>query len=401
MSILFAFTPRDGAVAEWYYARTPNEVISVPAEELSSHKADRIVWLVPGTDVLLSEVEATTRSVADLRVAGLYQLEDDLSEQVSRLHIALGDKSTEQPSMRDVAVISRARLDGILAQVNEYPEEIAAAIELVPETSLFKATGTPFIYDGDDRVLLGDGLGFAEAVDPALAPDLLPALIHQMAVKTADIYTGSHAVLPAIQMPATFTGTDIEPISFAQFVSSPLLAGEGINLRQAEYAPKRQLKIGVSGWTGTMVLAGLVFVAWIGVSAVSVFQLQSETDKLYERMVDAYTNAYPSEGAVADPRRAVAQKLGATANGSSGPGFIDLASVFYAGLREVEGVQLDGFSYDQSTGRLTATLRFSGYQDRDQLKQIFDRQGVPITLGGARQENGMLVGEAILGDVIS
>lgn len=401
MSILFAITPREGAPPEWYFARTPNDVTPVSEETLSDHRADRTVWLVPGTNVSLAEVEVTARSAADQRVAALYQLEDELSEQVNRLHIAIGPKRVDQSQQRDVAVISQKHMDEIMSRLEAYPPEFAANVEVVPETSLFQMTGAPVIYDGDERLIVSDGNNEVLAVDPTIGHDLLPALLHQLNIGAADVYSGRSALLPGIQLPAQFVATDVEPVSFAQFVSSPLLAGEGIDLRQAEYAPKRQFKIGISGWTSTLALAGAAFAIWLVASAVGVAQLESETDSIYDDMVSAYTQMYPEDGAVTDPRRAVALKLGDTSSGAGGTGFIDLAAVFYAGIREVEGVELDGYSYDQSTGRLTATLRFSGYQDRDQLKQIFDRQGVPITLGGARQDNGALVGEAILGGSLS
>lgn len=401
MSILFAITPREGAAPQWYFARTPNEVTPVADDALGDHRADRTVWLVPGTDVSLADIDVTARSAADQRIAALYQLEDELSEQVSRLHIAIGPKRADQLQQRDAAVISQKRMDEILGQLDLYPAEFSANVEVVPETSLFRMTGAPVIYDGDDRLIVSDGANEVLAIDPVVGHDLLPALVHQLSIGSADVYSGSSALLPGIQLPAQFVATEIEPISFAQFVSSPLLAGEGIDLRQAEYAPKRQFRIGISGWTSTLVLAGAAFAIWLVASMVSVAQLESETDSIYDGMVSAYAESFPDEGTVDDPRRAVALKLGDATSGAGTTGFIDLAAVFYAGIREVEGVELDGYSYDQSTGRLTATLRFSGYQDRDQLKQIFDRQGVPITLGGARQDNGALVGEAILGGSLS
>ena len=401
MSVLFAVSPKHEAMPEWYFARDPLTVERVATAEIGSIKADRVVWLVPGTETLIAKIESSARTMADLRVASLYELEDEVSQQVNTLHIAIGEKRVDQPQYRDVAVISRPLMTGILAHLDDYPAEFISRVEFVPETSLFKANGMPFIYDGDGRLLLCDGENYADAVDPVIAADLLPALIHQSEISEAEVFSGAEPVLPGIQLPANFKSLAAEPMRFVEFVASPLIAGEGLNLRQAEFAPKRNMKIGVSGWTSSLILAAAACLIWLGVSFVSVMQLNAETDRLYDRMIAAYASAFPEESPVTDPRRAVAAKLGDLPGAQSGVSFIDLASVFYAGVREVEAVELDGFSYDKSSGRLTATLRFSSYQDRDQLKQFFDTQGIPITLGGARQEGGMLVGEAIIGEAIS
>ena len=401
MSVLFAIQPDGLSAPEWYLARTPGEVELIPADLIETVQADRIVWLVAGTDVFLSEIEAAARSVEELRTAGLYQLEDELSQPVSSQHLALGPKDPVKPGARHAAVISLNRLSEILDQLSDYSEEFASRVELIPETSLITGSGGSVIYDGDDRLLVSNGIAPALAIEPKLASILLPALLHQLDVTEIDVYESSQPVVPQAPLPAELILNAAGQISYPRFISSPLLDGAGINLRQGRFAPKRKMKIGISGWTGTFALAGLALAVWLGSLGLSVVQLNSETDRLYDEMRSAYAAAFPREGDVLDPRRAVVSKLQGAGAGSGMPSFIELASAFYTGVRSVEGVELDGFSYDRSTGRLTATLRFSGYQDRDALKQTFDRQGIPIQLGGARQENGMLVGEAILGGAIS
>ena len=401
MSVLFAIPSDEQSFPDWYLSHTPNEVEPVSIDRVEQIKADRVVWLVPGTDVFLAEVEATARSATDLRTAALYQLEDDVSEPVAKLHIALGALKTGTTSRRLAAVISRVHMDLLSETLTGFGDGFASKIEFVAETSLFSETGVPFIYDGDDRLLLGSGDSSPVAIDPVLGADLLPALIHQFELSEADVSQGSAPVLSQVQLPANFAAGERRAQSFAQFVSSPLLGGEGINLRQGEFSPKSKLKFGVSGWTSSLVLAGSAFAIWLASLGVSVVQLNAQGDRLYREMVDAYAATYPDEGRVTDPRRAISAKLAAMPGAAAGPSFIEMSSAFYTGLNGVEGVELERFSFDAETGRLTATLRFSGYQDREQLKQIFDDKGVPIMLGGARQENGAIVGEAILGESVS
>ncbi len=117
MSVLFAIQPDGLSAPEWYLARTPGEVELIPADLIETVQADRIVWLVAGTDVFLSEIEAAARSVEELRTAGLYQLEDELSQPVSSQHLALGPKDPVKPGARHAAVISLNRLSEILQRI--------------------------------------------------------------------------------------------------------------------------------------------------------------------------------------------------------------------------------------------------------------------------------------------
>ena len=113
-------------------------------------------------------------------------------------------------------------------------------------------------------------------------------------------------------------------------------------------------------------------------------------------MVTAYSRAFPEEGRVVDPSRSVALKM-RNAPGGSGASFVELSAALYAGLEEVEGVSLQSLTFDRTSGQITASLQFAGYESRDQLRDSFERRGLRLELGGARQEGGVIVGEASFG----
>ena len=57
MSVLFAVSPKHDAMPEWYFARDPLTVERVATDEIGFIKADRVVWLVPGTETLIAKIE--------------------------------------------------------------------------------------------------------------------------------------------------------------------------------------------------------------------------------------------------------------------------------------------------------------------------------------------------------
>ncbi|MAP95825.1 MAG: hypothetical protein CMK07_12815, partial [Ponticaulis sp.] len=126
MSVLFAFCPEGFGLPEWYLTKSPNEVDAIPLDELGRVSADRVVWLIPGTDVHLANIEATARSMADLRTMALFQLEDDISQAVSAMHIAIGPKSPANPNLRPAALVSRSDMQSWLLSLDDLPEEFAS-----------------------------------------------------------------------------------------------------------------------------------------------------------------------------------------------------------------------------------------------------------------------------------
>lgn len=393
MSVLFALLKAD-AQPDWYLAHSAHDIEQLELSELDRVRADRVALIVPGMDVFLAEITASTRSMSDLRTAALFQLEDDLSQSVSSLHIAIADRSGDKSTARRVAVVDRVHMPVWMELGDSLPDMLREKVEFIPVTSLF-ADVSPFLYDGDGHVVLAAGHTAFE-VDPALATDIVPALAQQMELTDVRRIEGASPVLSSIALSETST-IDETSVSFDSLLAGPLLSGKGLDLRQGEFARRSSAAFNVRGWGISMGLAAAACLVWFISLGFSTMGLNRASDALYDDMVDAYARSFPSQGRVVDPVREVSQRLNGQTNTLTGPTFIQLSSAFYEGLEEVEGVSVQGLSYDGQNGQLTATLLFSSYQDRDELVQIFSARGINLQLGGARQESGLIIGEASIG----
>src|SRR5690606_30373784 len=114
------------------------------AAELAAGR--RVIVVVPGVEVILTEAAVPKASPARLRKIVPFSLEDSLAEDVEELAFAVG-RRTEAGSV-PVAVVARARLDEWLAQLS--------AAGLVPQAMYSDADGVPdtpstvtFIVEGD------------------------------------------------------------------------------------------------------------------------------------------------------------------------------------------------------------------------------------------------------------
>lgn len=389
MSVVFAI-PDSERPDEliWYLARTPGDAEMLSEDDLASVRPDDILLVVSGRDVFLGSVTLVARNEKELRSAALYQLEDDLAEPVSQMFAAVGERPADPTDPRDVCVVSQARLTHWLSLLEVFPSAKSNA-RIVSDTSLLKHGADPLIFDGDDMVIVRDGEKVF-ALDRHNAAELLPALLQSPDYSRFTLIQGQGSVLD----PASFTAR--RNASYPEFVSQYLSPKAGLDIRQGEYRAHRPMDIGFARrWKGSLVLASMAAILWLGFTGLSVMRLNAETGQLYKRAVSAYQAAFPDERNVVDPHASVMSKLRLNP-GAQSVRVTELLSTFYRGLESIEGVEIESVSFNSETGRLTTSLKFTGYEDRDRLKQALESLGLLLELGGVSQEDGFLVGQAVI-----
>ncbi|HSH13753.1 MAG TPA: type II secretion system protein GspL, partial [Desulfurivibrionaceae bacterium] len=107
-----------------------------PLAEVPRSAGDRLVVLVPGTDVLVTEVAIPGGRKRLLRQSLPFLLEENLAEEVEEIHFAGGPASAAGKVA--VAAVSRARLTGWLAMLTE--AGLQAAV-LTPATLAVPVSG--------------------------------------------------------------------------------------------------------------------------------------------------------------------------------------------------------------------------------------------------------------------
>ncbi len=395
MSILFAI-PDTVASADlhWFYSEQNGEVEPVLADELSDLQADRIALIVSGRDVYSGTIDAVTRSEKQLREIALYQLEDDLAEPVAGLHLALGPSLGEVGSARRVNIVSQARMTQWMDALKRAGGKFAERTKIISDTSLFDSAPSGFLFDGDGVVLLKTSDGMC-AMDPGTAAELVPALLQSSGDRVESLVIGEDAVLA--------DSLNVSPearqtLSYVELVSRRIWEETGLDLRQGQYRTAESVDIGfLNKWTGTLALAAGVCLVWLMYQGVSAYQLNRAADGLYQQSVDRYKAVFPDEGVVANPRARVAEKLRNSNIAMSDVPATALMSGFYQALSGTEGVELVSMSFNGGTGLISSSLKFSSYQDRDTFKQAIEKVGMSVELGGVSQEDGILVGQAIIG----
>jgi general secretion pathway protein L len=331
----------------------------------------RVVVLAPGEDCLLTRVNVPGRSRQKLLRAVPYALEEQLSEEVDKLHFAVGTAMEE--GEWPVAVIGKEYMESLLADVADAGldvQQVIPEILAIPhsgnETSVLVEhdialvrTGSVSGYAADS-----DNLGMLLALQKVDEDEQLPAL---------HLYVRQDKLQPDT---AGFVGeTRVEP-----YAGDPLsvfargLDARAINLLQGAYSRAGDWARVLRPWraTAALLVAG-VLVSSI-VTGINYYRLSRESDLLSTQIEETFRKALPGTKRIVNPRVQMQQQLDSLQRRTgAGGGFLSLLGQSGAVLKGMQGVEINGATF--RAGRLDMDLVVANLQLLDQLKQALMESG--------------------------
>jgi general secretion pathway protein L len=396
--LLLRLSHTDDGYATWLVADARGAPLAAPESGPLSLAAPRtagrrVCVLVPGSDVLLAEPEVPARTGAKLHQLVPYALEEQLADDVEKLHFALGKRAADA-TRAPVAVVGRALLEEWLATLRSAgiePDVLYADSSLLPENpgsavGLLEADAVTVRAPGEMPVTLP-----ADALGEALEIARSGAHGTEVAPRGLILYTGAAEWQQhSAQVEAARPG--FEAIKVQLLTGGPLalfaqqLASDApINLLQGAYAPNTARAVGLRAWrVAALLLAGLVTLHVAG----KVVELQ--VLKKRERAVDAsirdtFHLAMPGVQNTADARRRMEQRL-AAARGA-GQGLLPALQALAQAQAGAPGTSLQALSFHDGTLDLKLSVRDAASLDR--LSQSLRSSGWQANLtGGGNAGNG-------------
>ena len=331
----------------------------------------RVIVLMPGADCLLTSVRVPGRNRKKLLQAVPYALEEQLSDDVEKLHFALGQELDS--GNWQVAVTNKYRLEALMAALGEagldvqqvMPEQLAVPLSgegssvLVDQGMAVVRSGkySGYTIDSDNLELVLTAGEQGDSQEPAVL----------------QLYVEQDAAAPDL---AGYPGeTRIE-----HYARDPLvvlsrgLDLSAINLLQGAFSH-------TGGWrriwypwraTAALLLAGvLISNAAMG---VDYYRLNRESDWLRTQIEETFKKAFPETRRIVNPRVQMQQKLDELQNRQgSGNRFLDLIAQSGVIIKDIKGVEITGANF--RGGRLDLDLEVTSLQLLDRLKQDLARNG--------------------------
>jgi len=400
---------------EWTVVDDSGGLISAPqagdfaaiAEEVAGRK---IIAFVSASHVLRTCANVPVRSTAKLLQALPFAMEEQLAEDVDKLHFAVGKR--QSGGLLPVAVIQRARMDEWLEQFS------AAGLEL---TGLYAdgdlvgdIPGTTILLVEPDRVMLRDidgsiavadrdglevlvnlwlarlqnGEG-SDDVDQTVAP------INLLVYNTPGAEENLDPVLDWVRPFVATLERKVLPDGALPRMASQVVLKPGINLLQGPYSPRSDLAIYWPAWrVAAMLLAGLM-VTLIGVKVLEITQLNRQADALDIAIEQAFRYTFPEVGELRDPRgqlRSKLNELGSNASGAEGQ-FLDTLQAISSAVSQSskDKVKLEAINYRSGVMELRVLAPDVEALDNIQ-KEIAKHGGLTAEIQSANPEGDKVLG---------
>jgi general secretion pathway protein L len=203
----------------------------------------RVIVLVPGSDVIITQAVLPAASAARLRQIVPFSLEDSLADDVETLAFAVGARL--ESGTAPVAVVAKARLEGWLASLRAegiVPYALHTETEGVPDvpgTLMLLLEGTRIYGRSTGRpAFVLEGFTLRQALDSVRAEGGLEGITHVVAY----VDTAARARFQAelAKLPEEFASAEakLAPDGMFAHLAATIAQRSAVNLLQGPYASK-------------------------------------------------------------------------------------------------------------------------------------------------------------------
>jgi general secretion pathway protein L len=315
-----------------------------------------VIVLVPPEDTLTTTVNIPARSSSRIRTALPFALEEDLVEDVDKLHFASGVK--QENGRLPVVVTAREKMDAWIARLTAVG--IEPAIMTPANHGLAKIPGTSSILVDDGTVMFNDGAD-SEFVMHDVKPSDVLVMAGKLGEKPAeDGDTSGHVIVfctpeqdeqlahdwIALRHEMHSVDINLLPDGVLPKLAVAVAAGHGVNLLQGRYGKKTEYAALFRPWkiaAGLMLAFGVVTLAMKG---VTYYQLQGEQAALQAQFQAEYQQIRPGDNQeIVDPE-AMVDSLRRSLGTSSGPQvFLPSLRELGAALAQNSAIKIEAISY--------------------------------------------------------
>lgn len=375
----------DQAISWLVWSSQTQEVIAsgdLPTAAALTELAERlgprpVTALVPAADVVLKEVPLPAKPNRQLLQALPYLLEDDVTEDIEQLWLALGQVRKEQEQyLQRVALCKKAQLEQWLSWLTEAGFQPR---QLVPDALLLPADALPATIELNGSWLLRQGDWQATSVEQAWWPDYLEL-----------------AALPELTSFSPWPDSVVQPHQLAEpELPLALLARQaqqpGINLLQGDYAPKRAVNKSWQLWQPAAVLACLCLTGYLTLTAVEGWRYGQQARALHQQAVQTYQMAFPGESVV-NLRALVQRKLQQAGLSQQEQHFLGLLLDLQNNLSTVTDMELDNLRFDARRTELRFQAKAEGFQSFERLKNQLEQAGYLVDQGALSNDGSKVQG---------
>ncbi|MDH3532653.1 MAG: type II secretion system protein GspL [Gammaproteobacteria bacterium] len=291
--------------------------VTGPLAEAARDVGDRdVIVLVPAASVLTTTIDIPIRGGSRLLAALPFALEENLAEDIDKLHFAAGNR--RESGLLPVAVVSLQQMDDWLGVLEA--AGIKAA-KMIPENhGLAIIPGTMSLLAAEDQIMFNDGAdtefvlqgvsprdalsvaGVIDAGEPAAQPDQPPPPGHLLVYcepadeqRFAADWNWLRDALASVDM-------NLLPDGVLARLAVTVAAGRGINLLQGRFGARAELSTVFEPWRYAAVLLLALGLVGITGKAVDYYRLSRDEAALKQQFTEEYRQIRPDDAReIVDP----------------------------------------------------------------------------------------------------
>ena len=353
---------------------------------------------VPGTAVMLTEVNIPSRDAAHLRKALPFMIEEQLAGDLRQTHLAVAPQ--RHGDGVPVAVVSHG-------QMISWLEALHAAnlspVAVIPEQLLLpREPGSIFVHIHGDRALvrLGDCRGVVLELENLIT--ILEVSVTHRAMPCSRIEISTCAGVVADEEQADVLGAAIakrldRPVRRTNYTESLVellaFAARGphavLNLCQGGY--RVDARGGETGtpWRITWIAAAASVLVFVLCCLVSGALMERQARNTHEEAIALFRSMFPDERRIVNLRRQAEGRITAAKSTSGGSlrGVAALAGTL--GNAELDGISAQALRFDEDDGALSADLSAPSLSQIDRLGELLGAAGLGSRVLSASEESGL------------
>ncbi|MEP1144032.1 MAG: type II secretion system protein GspL [Henriciella sp.] len=350
-------------------------------------KGKNVSVFLNGLDVLGLSANIPARNETQALRAAPFAIEDDLADAVENSHVALRALNKTDPSApRRINVVSIDAMTGFSEQLDAFGLSEAALIaahSVLPDTNI--------LFEGPG-VLLGRLGDRSFAVDASLGRDVVLSFLDPH--PQVQVF-GQH-LAQAVNRTADGDGANDLEAFLLRLIEWAETGSSGIDLRQAQFAPRRSLELeGLAHWKLAGALAAVTAIAWFGTVLMETGAMNQRSTELGALSTEFARVGWPELGGDVQQVLALTQST-RLSNAQTFPSLLDVSAVLYDALAQVEDSELRTIRYDRLRGQMTATVAFKNFADVDRLTAIVNTSGLQARSGDSRQSGSRVISDLTL-----
>lgn len=349
---------------------------------------DRLILVLPSSDVLVSRVSLAARSDREARQAAPFVIEDELAAPLEDTGFAIGPAGEDgkrwiYAARKTLVEVWRNLAEAVPARRVYFVPDAFAALDHAEDVILFG--------DGSDLLLCRPRHDRpALRLDPDMLAETLPALLLSSAPETlavSDNVDWTEIAGVPLPRPRRFAAAD-PAIALAGLAPERLSGLPGFLQNTSSGADWLMLVMPFRR-AGLLLLAGLMIAAALLTGEGYYYRYQRNA--IDDAGTALFTTAFPGTPAV-NPQFQLRQALAAQ-DGSGGSDFLLLARAVAELARQVDTVEIDSLRFDRGLNVLNVSATYSEFSDFEALSTAAATLGVTLEDGGVRQNGDTLNGD--------